>query len=730
MSDLRPGYPVPVMPVLENPAFGLLQAAPPIFFVPDDDVLPVLSAAIGGAERLDCMMGFFSSSSFAQIAPGLAAFLRRSSEPMRLLISPYVTPADQEAMREGALEMGELASRLFPAFEPDANALVQHTLSCLAWLIRSGRLQVRVAYMRDGLFHPKVWLLSVGAHRVAFHGSSNMTGAGLAKNKEQIALARAWMDDVQATTERRIRDAFNALWDGDDNSCVVIRLPEAIERRLLRDYGSGPQPDEKDVLKLWYRASGIHPEPEVLADVVGTEGSTAGDQAKFEIPAWLEYRSGPYSHQGAAVDAWIANNGRGILAMATGSGKTLTALAACCELHRQVGRMLIVIAAPYVPLVMQWCDEAEAFGLRPRNLSAGQGPAARRKQINAARRNLQLGLSPAEVLVVSHDILTDPMFLAAVGEVDACRVLIGDEVHNLGSPSFVKSPPELFEYRLGLSATPVRQYDSDGTAKLLAYFGPICFEFTLEEAIGVCLVPYDYYVHPVALTSDEMDTYKDLTEQISRLSWKLEQGIKDAQLDSLLRKRRLVVETAAGKLGRLGELLDAIGARNLRHELIYATDKDPDQLNAVNAMLSARGVLFHQLTAEETGDRRMTADILSGYQAGTLQALTAKRVLDEGVNIPQIRRAFILASTTVERQWVQRRGRILRRCEAIGKDHGVIHDFVALPPKDMLADPDARNLIRGELKRVEEFAAAARNYAAPDGPLAALAAMQSVVHGI
>jgi superfamily II DNA or RNA helicase len=276
----------------------------------------------------------------------------------------------------------------------------------------------------------------------------------------------------------------------------------------------------------------------------------------------------------------------------------------------------------------------------------------------------------------------------------------------------------------------VRQYDSDGTAKLLAFFGPICFEFTLEQAIGVCLVPYDYYVHSVDLTVDEMDVYKDLTEQISRLSWKLEQGIKDAQLDSLLRKRRLVVETAAGKLGQLGSLLDAIGARNLRHELIYATDKNPDQLNAVNAMLSARGVLFHQLTAEETGNRRMTSDILSGYQSGALQALTAKRVLDEGVNIPQIRRAFILASTTVERQWVQRRGRILRRCDAIGKDHGIIHDFVALPPKDMLSDPDARHLVRGELKRVEEFAAAARNYAAPDGPLATLVAMQSVVHGI
>lgn len=711
-------------------ALELLEAAAPIYFVPDDDVLPVLSAAIGGAERLDCMMGFFSSSSFAQIAPGLAGFLRRSSEPMRLLISPYVTPADQQAMREGLLDGGELASRLFADGGPDADALSRHTLACLAWLIRSGRLQVRVAYMRDGLFHPKVWLLSVGSQRVAFHGSSNMTGAGLARNKEQIALARAWMDQIQAVTERRFRDAFNALWDGDDESCVVIRLPEAVEQRLLRDYGGGAQPEERDVLELWYQASGSHPEPDPPGDAPPAGIPAAGGPPRFETPAWLEYRSGPYAHQGRAVDAWIASGGRGILAMATGSGKTLTALAACCELHRQVGPMLLVIAAPYVPLVMQWCGEAEPFGLSPRNLSSGQGPAERRRQINAARRNLQLGLSPAEALVVSHDILTDPNFLAAVGEFGACRVLIADEVHNLGSPSFLRSPPELFEYRLGLSATPVRQYDSDGTSKLLAFFGPICFEFTLEEAIGVCLVPYDYHVHPVALTSDEMEAYKDLTEQISRLAWKLEQGVKDPHLDSLLRKRRLVIETAAGKLGRLGELLDQAGPRNLHHELIYATDKDPDQLQAVNAMLSARGVLFHQLTAEETGDRKLTAGILDGYQSGALQALTAKRVLDEGVNIPQIRRAFILASTTVERQWVQRRGRILRRCDAIGKDHGVIHDFVALPPEGMASDPDARKLIQGELKRVEEFAAAARNYAAPDGPLATLVAMQSVVHGI
>ena len=117
-------------------------------------------------------------------------------------------------------------------------------------------------------------------------------------------------------------------------------------------------------------------------------------------------------------------------------------------------------------------------------------------------------------------------------------------------------------------------------------------------------------------------------------------------------------------------------------------------------MLHSRGVLYHQLTCEETVDRRQTAKILADFQAGELQVLTAKRVLDEGVNVPQIKRAFLLASTTVERQWVQRRGRILRKCEEIGKTFGIIHDFVVMPPPEMIGDDDARNLMKGELRRV------------------------------
>ena len=698
-----------------------LEAAPPLYVLPRDDLLSVLVPAIGASDRLDCMMGFFASSSFAEIAPGLAAFLRRGDRPIRLIISPYVSARDQEAMRSGLREPADIAEQIFLDNLPDADDLAKHTLACLAWLIREGRLEFRIALQREGLFHPKVWLLNVAGGDAVFHGSGNMTNAGLTRNKEQIALARAWMDATQAATERRLRDEFDDLWDGDDPDCTVVRLPKAIEQKILKEFGSGPTPDEGDARRLWRRAKGLAPEWTVDESRAGVR-----PKAEFQIPPWLQYETGAFAHQGRAVRAWLDTGGRGILAMATGSGKTLTSLIACRKLQQDQGRLLIVIAAPYVPLVMQWCDEVVLFGVTPVNLSDGGGPGERRKQIAAAGRRLAMGLTTVEVLVVSHDILTDHTFQQQLAEIDAKRVLIADEMHNLGSPSFLRSPPNFFEYRLGLSATPIRQYDPDGTDKLFEFFGLPCFEFTIDEAIGVCLVPYDYHVERIELTPDEMELFKDLSDQIRKLGWKIDQGVKDPHLDDLLRRRRLVIETAENKLVRLAELIDAHGARNLHFDLIYATDKAPAQLDEVNAILRARGVLYHQLTAEETRDRRGTARILANYQSGTLQVLTAKRVLDEGVNVPQIRRAFILASTTVERQWVQRRGRILRKCDAINKTFGVIHDFVTMPPAGMAQDGDGKKLIGGELKRVYEFARLSRNFGAADGPIRALEEMQGL----
>ena len=448
----------------------------------------------------------------------------------------------------------------------------------------------------------------------------------------------------------------------------------------------------------------------------------------FSIPSELQFETGPFAHQGHAVKAWCDAGYRGVLEMATGSGKTIAAMIAANRLSANHEPLLIVVAAPYVPLIQQWCAEIRPFGISPVNLTAAPGPRGRARELGRIRRQLRHGNGGAQAVVVSHDTLCDNDFKAVLAAFDCTTLLIADEVHNLGRDSFIADPPAFFDYRLGLSATPVRQYDQAGTEALFAFFGPVVFEFTLEEAIGKCLVEYEYHVHPVELTPEEMDTWYDLTERIKRAMWRQEdEDDPDEYLTKLLRDRRVVLETAENKITALKEVLDREeqAAGGLRYTLIYTSDKAPEQLTAVNRMLHERGILFHQLTYEETANRQETERILRGFQEGTLRVLTAKRVLDEGVNIPQVRKAFILASTTVERQWVQRRGRLLRKCDEIGKTHSEVHDFVALPQDFDNLDRDARSLVRSELRRVQAFARLARNAGRPDGPLGIIDALVS-----
>lgn len=703
-----------------------LRAAEPIYILPKDDAAgDVIVPALAASGSAEVMIGFFASQSLAEIAPGLATYLRSTTEPLRLVVSPYLTATDQEALAAG-LSPNALAETKLAEGWPTADELSEHALQCLAWLISQGRLQMQIALMRDALFHPKVWLFHDGTDVAALHGSANMTGAGLGKNREQLSLARGWMSDDAARTCAKLSAEFELLWKGGDNDCVVVDLPRALEERLLRDYKTERLPDEDDCRRLWRKAHGL---PEVsVADIIPTQTR----ELTFAIPDWLEYRSGDYAHQGEGVDAWSNAHWRGILEMCTGAGKTLTAMIGAHQLHEQVGPLLIVVAAPYNVLVQQWCGEIDLFGLKSVDLTAEAGPKGRERAIADARRRLRLGLSPSEALVISNDTLCTPEFIAAVAKHDGPKLLIADECHNLGAAGFMSAPPICFDYRLGLSATPVRQYDDEGTAALFDFFGEPVFSFLLEQAIGRCLTPYDYHVHFVSLDTDEMADWRDLSEQIARLAWKIEAGIKDDRLNNLFLKRRRVLETARGKLGVLCDLLDEEDVRRLRYTLIYATDKDPRQLEAVNAALHERRILFHQLTAEETADRQRARRILDRFQSGDLQILTAKRVLDEGVNVPQIERAYILASTTVRRQWVQRRGRLLRMCKAIGKTHAVIHDLVALPPEAYdggSLDSEAKKIVTAELDRVWEFARLSRNGAQNDGPFAKVEELRALLRG-
>ena len=701
-----------------------ISDAHPLYFLPKDPVTQeVLIPALQASCSVDLMMGYFSSSSFAEIAPGLATFLKNSNSPVRLVVSPFLTEGDFETIIKSDEELRCLAERILIEDVPDQDIIVHHTLECFAWLITQERLVIKMAVMCEGLFHPKVWLFEDGENRAALHGSINLTKTGLSKNREQITLSRDWKGDEAVFHIDRLRQEFDTLWAGGDENCVVVPLSDAVQRKIVARYKTNKMPDESTVAAIWRRA---HDLPEtVTVDTV--------HKTELRIPDYLVYETGDFAHQGQAVKAWAERGRRGILEMATGAGKTITSMICAAQLQDEVESLLVVISAPYRPLIEQWCGEIREFGVHPINLTAAGGPEERDREIKQASRRLRIGTSRVEVLVTSNDTLCTERFVSSIADVKATKLLIADECHNLGAESFISNPPDVFDSRLGLSATPIRQYDEKGTSALIAYFGDICFSFTLEQAIGKCLTEYDYHVHFVELTNSEMEEWKELTVQIGSHAWKLQSNQNDPYLDNLLRLRRLVLETASGKLDILADLLDAEGSRRLRFTLIYATDKKPEQLEQANRLLQERGVLFRQLTYKETQSREKTQQILSSFQNGQLRVLTAKRVLDEGVNIPQIKLAFLLASTTVKRQWVQRRGRLLRKCDEIGKTHSVIHDFVVLPPGTSSSaieslDQDARKLVRSELARVWEFARLSRNGPLTDGPYEAVRHLQKLTN--
>ena len=688
-----------------------LEGVRPLYMLPNDPLAKeVLIPGFSAAGRVDCMVGFFSSEVLGALAPGLAAYIASSENSFRLIISPLLRSEDQAAIEDGLRSAEEVADEIVEKLTVTEDLLQQHTLKCLSWLLREGRIKINVALMKDALFHPKVWLFESRGDVVAAHGSSNVTYAGIWKNIEQIAISRSWQDPTQRYITDKLCDQFNRLWENKDDSCIVIGIPDAVKQRLLKTYNSKTPPTDDDLLALYGRATGIAEESE-------SYGVVPLPKTEFVIPSWLRYEDGPFEHQGKAVNAWCEAGYHGVLEMATGSGKTITSMIAAYRLYEGRKPLLMVVAAPYVPLIEQWCGEIAQFGLRPINLTTAGGPRGRARELNRIKRQFRNGTSDVEAIVVSHRTLSNPAFKKELEAFDCTTLLIADEVHNLGAEGFVADLPSFFDYKLGLSATPVRQYDEEGTEALFAFFGSVVFRFTLKEAIGQCLVEYDYYIHPVELTSDEMVAWYDLTAKIKANTWRQDRGKPDDYLTKLLRDRRTILETAENKLTSLEVALRREDLPTLRHTLIYASDKSPQQLEAVNALLKAHGVLFHQLTYEETADRKETARIIRSFQEGTLRVLTAKRVLDEGVNIPQIQKVFILASTTIERQWVQRRGRLLRTCHEIGKTHSEIHDFIGMPPDLENMDDEARSLVQTELLRIQEFASLARNAGRADGPL-------------
>ena len=619
-----------------NATFREIENIKPLYFLPNDAFSEdVLIPAFRLSQKADCMMGFFSSEALSALAPGLATYINYSRYSFRLIVSPFLRHNDLEAIEKGFRTPDEIVEDIFEPLIITDDLIQRHTLKCLSYLLKVGRIEMKFALMKNALFHPKVWLFENQHDVIAAHGSSNMTLAGIQRNFEQITVSKSWTDPTQRYIIEKFRYKFDRLWDDKEDECYIISIPQALKDSILCSYPTNNPPSERDYRDLYYRATEkVRKMPSIAEDPAFFISS------EFSIPDWIVYESGPFKHQGQAVRAWTSSGFKGVLEMATGSGKTIAAMIAAFSIYEIHQPILIVVAAPYIPLIDQWCGEIGQFKVKTTNLAGAGNAAERIRLIQQVKRRLRTGISDVEAIVVTHVTLCSEDFFDAISSFECPRLLIADEAHNLGRRGFINNPPEYYEFRLGLSATPVRQYDEEGTEAIFDFFGPVVFRFSLKEAIGQCLVEYDYHVHPCNLSKNEMDQWHDLTEKIKKNLWRKEDGKPDDYLAKLYRDRRELLETVESKVSTLASLLDRLDLNSLKYTLIYASDKAPEQLEQINHLLRDRGVLFHQLTAEETANHDKTRHIIESFQQGEIQVLTAKRVLDEGVNIPQICQAF------------------------------------------------------------------------------------------
>jgi len=418
-------------------------------------------------------------------------------------------------------------------------------------------------------------------------------------------------------------------------------------------------------------------------------------------------------YQQQAVANWFANKGRGRLKMATGSGKTITALAIAVSLYEKIGLQVLLVVCPYRHLVTQWARECQKFDLEP--ILAFENVHTWQSQLSSGLYNIHSGNQSFLTVITTNSTLIGDGLQSQLRYFPDKTLIVGDEAHNLGAPRLEQSLPRRVGLRLALSATPERYFDDRGTQSLFDYFGPVLPpDFTLADAIRQgALVHYLYYPILVDLTELESRAYAKLTKKIG---WALMNGeVEDSEaLTPLLMQRARLIGAAANKLDALRELM--VGRLSTHHTLFYCgdgaveqalTEESSQQMAAVVKLLGAElGYRVNTYIAQTPLTER--EDLRQQFERGELQGLVAIRCLDEGVDIPAIQTAVILASSGNPRQFIQRRGRILRPHP--GKQRATLFDMIVMPPElDRETWEVERNLLRKELRRFVEFADLADN---------------------
>lgn len=649
-------------------------------------------------------VGYFTSGGLSVAAQGIARLLANGGR-MELVASPRFNGEDIAAIEKGYEERSFIIRRTVArSFEDIKSKLISDRLSALAWLVSEGVLDIRLAFAVNpfgvptrGLYHEKIGIfLDADGNTVAFSGSSNETMGGLVDNFEAIDVYWSW-DDRHGRVSEKV-DAFDRLWNNTTERLEVLDFTE-VAAEVLEPYKTDEPPQRDPAQKK-----------------VGV-GSASGDVEKLQLPSSITLRD----YQIEAVRNWMRNNGRGVLKMATGSGKTITSLSAAAELVDHIDLEALIIVCPFRHLVTQWDRECRRFGARP--ILAFESRHRWASQLSTQLYNLSSRTGSFLCVVTTNTTFASSGFQNQLQHFPKRTLLIADEVHNLGAEKLRRALPENIRLRIGLSATPERWFDDTGTQGIFNYFGPVLEpEFTIRDALEAgALVPYRYLPVLVELNDDERDEYLDLSERITKMFTYgdacLDGTDDNPALQILLSKRARLIAVAHNKMAALRHLVAS--RSDWKHTLFYCGDgtitDDSDQsghetiLRHVHAVCKVLGGEMNLRVAPYTYETSLEEreELRRRLDSGDLDGLVAIRCLDEGVDIPSVRTAVILASSTNPRQFIQRRGRVLR--PAPNKKTADVYDMIVAPPLDVKWSDAERQLMKKELTRFVEFADLAMN---------------------
>lgn len=689
-----------------------------------DFYIPLLSEATTYKRAV----GFFSSSALAEISKGIAAIAKRGGK-IQIVASPYLSEEDIEAIRSGYSSRSEVieTALMRQLSDEETDYYTMGRLNLLANLIADNILDIRIAFTEDkggiGMYHEKMGLIEdQEGNIVAFSGSMNESATAMSINYETIDVYRSWHDENELERVKGKQNAFHSIWNDSEPNIHVLEFPK-ISQAIIDKYKKTAPNYEIDREQFTRPAS-------KTPSSHGADSILPSKPIGARVPNDITL----HEYQSKAISAWVGENYRGIFDMATGTGKTFTGLGAIAKISEDLDHELaVVIVCPYQHLVDQWVEDIVKFNIDPVIGYSSSPQKDWKKRLSSAVRNQKLRRDKRFFcFVCTNATFTNPFVQEQICKVKSPILLVVDEAHNFGARTYSKLLDDRFTYRLALSATLERHRDEEGTSALYRFFGKKCIVYTLERAIEEKkLTPYKYYPVLVHLNDDELQTYENLSYEMSRHIIKGRNG--KVKLDSygeiLAIKRSRVVAAASLKLERLREvilpyqhkhfLLIYCGATTVMAPNSDRSNTEPEdikQIEAVTRILGNElGMKVAKFTSEENIEERNA--IKQHFKDGDdLQGIVAIKCLDEGVNIPGIQTAFILASTTNPKEYIQRRGRVLRKSPQTGKEFAEIYDFVTLPrPLDEvpgLTEEQMKrdlSLVKNELARVMEFGRLAMN---------------------